>query len=41
LLVLPLILFIMPSLFIVLAGPSVLKLIDSLHAVVLHATLPH
>lgn len=41
LLVLPLILFIMPSLFIVLAGPSVLKLMDSLHAVVLHATLPH
>lgn len=37
LLVLPLILFIMPSLFIVLAGPAVLKLMDALHAAVLHA----
>ncbi len=32
LLVLPLILFIMPSLFIVLAGPAVLRLMDTLHA---------
>jgi len=36
LLVLPLILFIMPSLFIVLTGPAVLRLIDSLHAAVTH-----
>ena len=41
LLVLPLILFIMPSLFIVLAGPAILKLMDALHAAVLHATMPH
>ena len=34
LLVLPLILFIMPSLFIVLTGPAVLRLINSLHAAV-------
>jgi tight adherence protein C len=40
LLVLPLILFIMPSLFVVLAGPAVLRLMDSLHAAVLHASLP-
>jgi tight adherence protein C len=33
LLVLPLIVFIMPSLFIVLAGPAVLRLLDTLHAV--------
>lgn len=41
LLVLPLILFIMPSLFIVLAGPAVLKLMDALHAAVLHASMMH
>ncbi len=37
LLVLPLILFIMPSLFIVLAGPAVLQLMDALHKAVMHA----
>jgi pilus assembly protein TadC len=37
LLVLPLMLFIMPALFIVLAGSPVLRLLDSLHNV----TLPH
>lgn len=41
LLVLPLILFIMPSLFIVLAGPAVLKLMDALHEAVLHASMMH
>lgn len=33
LLVMPLILFIMPSMFIVLAGPAMMKLTDTLHAV--------
>jgi tight adherence protein C len=37
LLVMPLILFIMPSLFIVLAGPAILHLTDALHAAVAHA----
>jgi tight adherence protein C len=41
LLVLPLILFIMPSLFIVLAGPAVLKLMDALHTAVTHASRMH
>jgi tight adherence protein C len=37
LLVLPLVVFIMPSLFIVLTGPAVLRLLDTLHsALVLH-----
>ena len=35
LLVIPLILFIMPSMFIVLAGPAMLKLTDTLHALAL------
>ena len=35
LLVLPLILFIMPSLFIVLVGPAMLHLMDSLHAAIM------
>jgi tight adherence protein C len=34
LLVMPLILFIMPSLFIVLAGPAILHLMDALHAAI-------
>ena len=34
LLVLPLILFIMPSLFVVLIGPAALHLMDSLHAAI-------
>ncbi|MEJ0020211.1 MAG: type II secretion system F family protein [Acetobacteraceae bacterium] len=34
LLVMPLILFIMPSLFIVLTGPAILRLMDSLHAAI-------
>ena len=41
LLVIPLIIFIMPSLFIVLAGPAVLKLTDSLHSVATHMILRH
>jgi tight adherence protein C len=36
LLTLPLILFIMPSLFIILTGPAILRLIDTLHAAVTH-----
>lgn len=36
LLVMPLILFIMPSLFIVLAGPAILHLMDSLHTAIAH-----
>jgi tight adherence protein C len=36
LLVMPLILFIMPSLFIVLVGPAILHLADSLHTVIGH-----
>lgn len=36
LLVMPLILFIMPSLFIVLAGPAILHLMDLLHTAIAH-----
>jgi tight adherence protein C len=40
LLVLPLILFIMPSMFIVLAGPAMMRLTDTLHAVARGEPLP-
>jgi tight adherence protein C len=41
LLVMLLILFIMPSLFIVLAGPATLKLMDALQTAVAHSTVVH
>lgn len=41
LLVMLLILFIMPSLFIVLAGPATLKLMDALPTAVAHSTVAH